>query len=113
MNLSTYRYINLVNWLIGFNISSITAVISPFEQDRKICRKKIKNYYEIYLKSSLDERIKRDKKKLYIPAIEGKKKNVVDVDIPFEKPENSDLEIDTENKNPELIIKEILKKINI
>mgnify|MGYP006077406451 CR=1 FL=1 len=110
---NTYRYINLVNWLTEFNICSIAAVISPFEQDRKTCRKKIKNYYEIYLKSSRDERIKRDKKKLYIPAIKGEKKNVVDVDIPFEKPENSDLEIDTENKSPDLIIKEILEKINI
>ena len=41
---NTYRYINLINWLLGFKISSIAAVISPFEKDRLVCREKIKNY---------------------------------------------------------------------
>ena len=47
---NTQRYINLVKWLVDFDISSIVAVISPFQKDRVECRKKIKNYYEIYLK---------------------------------------------------------------
>ena len=60
---NTKRYINLVNWLNNFfKISSIVAVISPFEKDRDICRKEINNYFEIYLKSSREERIRRDKK---------------------------------------------------
>ena len=42
-----------------------------------------------------------------------KKKNVVDVDIPFEHPENCDLEVNTENKNPEAIVREILDKFKI
>ncbi len=71
---NTQRYINLVKWLKDFNISSIVAVISPFQKDRVVCREKIKNYYEVYLKSSREERIKRDKKKLYLPAIRGEKK---------------------------------------
>jgi adenylylsulfate kinase len=71
---NTRRYINLVKWLNHFKISSIVAVISPFEKDREICRKEIKNYFEIYLKSSREERIRRDKKKLYAPAIKGEKK---------------------------------------
>ncbi len=36
---NTRRYINLVKWLNDFKISSIVAVISPFEKDREICRK--------------------------------------------------------------------------
>ena len=110
---NTHRYINLVKWLMEFNVSSIVAVISPFQKDRIVCRKKIENYFEVYLKSSRDERIKRDKKKLYLPAIKGEKNNVVDVDIPFENPENCDLEINTENKDPETIVKEILDKFKI
>ena len=42
---NTQRYINLVKWLVDFDISSIVAVISPFQKDRVECRKKIKNYY--------------------------------------------------------------------
>ena len=71
---NTQRYINLVKWLVDFDISSIVAVISPFQKDRIECRKKIKNYYEIYLKSSREERVKRDKKNLYLPALKGEKK---------------------------------------
>ena len=71
---NTQRYINLVKWLGDFDISSIVAVISPFQRDRVDCRKKINNYYEIYLKSSREERVKRDKKNLYLPAIKGEKK---------------------------------------
>ena len=110
---NTLRYINLVEWLMSHDISSIVAVISPFEKDREICRKNIKNYYEVYLESSLDERIKRDKKKLYLPAIKGKKKFVIDVDIPFEKPINCDLLINTENKSPLEVSDQILNRIKL
>lgn len=110
---NTKRYINLVNWLNNFKISSIVAVISPFEKDRDICRKEINNYFEIYLKSSREERIRRDKKKLYAPAIKGEKINVVDVDIPFEHPIKCNLEINTENKDPKKIVKEIREKLGI
>ncbi len=110
---NTLRYINLVKWLNQFDISSIVAVISPFEKDRQLCRNQIENYIEIYLKSSREERIKRDKKKLYAPAIKGEKKNVVDVDIPFEKPINCEHTIETENKEPAAVAEEILKKIKI
>ena len=77
-----------------------------------MCREKINNYFEIFLKCSRDERIKRDKKKLYLPALEGKKKNVVDVDINFDDPIKCDLTINTENKTPENITEEIIKNLN-
>ncbi len=110
---NTYRYINLVKWLMEYNISSIVAVISPFEKDREFCRKEIKNYKQIYLRCSMDERIKRDKKKLYIPALKGEKKHVVDVDIPFDLPKKSELSIDTEKKRPGSIVEEIIKKLKL
>ena len=110
---NTFRYINLVKWLMGHGISSIVAVISPFEKDRISCRKIIKNYKEIYLSCSLDERIKRDKKKLYVPALKGEKKHVVDVDIPFDVPNKSELTIDTEKKQPGIVVEEIINKLKL
>ena len=41
----------------------------------------------------------------------GEKKNVVDVDIPFEKPLNSNLTINTEKRKPEGIALDIISKI--
>ena len=95
------------------DISSIVAVISPFQKDRDVCRKEIKNYKEIYLSCSLEERIRRDKKKLYVPALEGKKKYVVDVDIPFDIPKKNELSINTEKKEPNSIVEEIIKKLKL
>ena len=109
----TSRYIRLATWLMDHDISTIAAVNSAFEKDRILCRSQIENYYEIHLNCSMEERIKRDKKNLYIPALKGEKKNVVDVDIPFDKPQKCDLSIDTENKEPEHIAMEIIKNIKI
>lgn len=105
------KYVSMIKWLDTFGISSIVAVINAFEKDRDFCKKEIKNYKQIYLKCSLDERIKRDKKKLYIPALRGEKKNVVGVDIPFDEPIKDDFTINTEKKNPDQIVKEIMKKL--
>ena len=110
---NTLRYINLVKWLMQHNISSIVGVISPFEKDRVTCRKEIKNYKEINLHCSIEERVKRDKKNLYAPALKGEKKYVVDVDIPFDAPKSSDISINTESKKPENITDEIIKKIEL
>ena len=108
-----HKYVSIVSWLNSFGISTIVAAINAFEKDRDFCRKEIRNYKQIYLKCSLDERIKRDKKKLYVPALHGEKKNVVGVDIPFEDPGNDDFTIDTEKTNPDLAVKEIIRKLKL
>jgi adenylylsulfate kinase-like enzyme len=108
-----HKYVSVVSWLNSFGVSTIVAAINAFEKDRVFCRKEIKNYKEVFLKCSLDERIKRDTKKLYLPAISGKKKNVVDVDIPFEIPANGELTIETDKDNPENIADTIIKKLNL
>ena len=107
------KYIEVTKWLNSFGISSIIAAINAFEKDRVFGRKEIANYKEVFLKCSLDERVKRDKKKLYLPALNGEKKNVVGVDIPFEEPVNADFIIDTEKNQPEFIANEILKKLEL
>jgi adenylylsulfate kinase-like enzyme len=107
------KYMSVVSWLNSFGISVIVAAINAFEKDRSFCREELANYKEVYLKCSIEERIKRDKKKLYLPALSGEKKNVVDVDIPFEKPLKAELTIDTENSVPEEIVKKIIEGLNL
>ena len=99
----------LVRRLSIKNISSIVAVISPFEKTDQYVEKN-SEYFEIYLESSLDERIKRDKN--FVTALNGEKKYVID-DIPFDKPKNSDLVINTENQSPADVANKILKKIRL
>lgn len=107
---ATSRYISIVEWLVENNIASIVAVNSPFEEDRKKCRQKIKNYVEVYLESSLDVRIKRDKKNLYKQALSGEKKNVLGVDMEYDDPINCDLRINTDKISTDEVAKIILSK---
>ena len=97
----------------------IAANLTSFKY-RSWCRKKISNYFEIYIKAKKTSLLKRDYKKLYKNAIQGKIKNVVGVDLPFNTPRGCDLHIEnnlTKNvlyKNIEQIFKRIEKsKIKI
>ena len=56
-------------------------------------RKNFKSYYEIYLNASLELVMKRDVKGLYKKFKEGKEKNIVGIDIPWNPPLNFDLKI--------------------
>jgi len=107
------RYINLAKWLSKYQICTIAAINGAIEADRVLLRKEIKNYQEVYLNCSMEERIKRDKKNLYTRALKGEIKNVLDVDIPFQEPINCDLKINTENKEPKIIANEIINKYNL
>ena len=102
------RYIKLSKWLQNHNINIIAAINGAIQSDRDLLRKEIKNYKEIYLNCPLEKRIKRDKKKLYERALKGEIKNVLDVDMPFEKPTNCDLECNADTQSPEELANQII-----
>jgi len=107
----TKRYIKLVKWLQSFDISSIVSVISPFEKDRLECKESLIGYNQIYLKCSMKNRLLRDKKNLYKPALEGLKKDVIDVDIPFDQSNINDLVIETDKHNIEISTNKIIESL--
>ena len=107
----TKRYIKLVKWLQNFDISSIVSVISPFEKDRLECKESLIGYNQIYLKCSMENRLLRDKKNLYKPALEGLKKDVIDVDIPFDQSNINDLVIETDKHNIEISTNKIIESL--
>ena len=77
------------------------SVISPFEKDRIECKKSLIGYRQVYLKCSMEKRLLRDKKNLYEPALKGLKKDVIDVDIPFDKSNIDDLIVETDKDDIE------------
>ena len=107
----TKRYIKLVKWLQNFQISSIVSVISPFEKDRLECKKSLIGYKQIYLKCSMENRLLRDTKNLYKPALEGLNRDVIDVDIPFDQSTINDLVIETDKNNIEVSTNKIIESI--
>lgn len=107
----TKKYIKLVKWLENFQISTIVSVISPFEKDRLECKESLIGYKQIYLKCSMENRLLRDKKNLYKPALEGLKKNVIDVDIPFDQSSINDLVIETDKDSIKVSTNKIIESI--
>ena len=88
----------------------MTAFISPFNKDRNEARKLITNddFIEIYCKASLETCEARDVKGLYKRARAGEIKNYTGIDSPYEKPENPELVIDTDQQSLEESMSNIL-----
>ena len=107
----TKKYIKLVKWLQSFQISSIVSVISPFEKDRLECKESLIGYKQIYLKCSMEKRLLRDKKNLYKPALAGLKKNVIDVDIPFDSSNINNLIIETDKDSIVTSVNKIMEGV--
>ena len=88
----------LAGFLEQNDLIVIVAAIAAFDEIYALNRKNFKNYFEIYVKCDFDELVRRDKKGLYSGALKGEVKNVMGVDIEYDKPnahfilENSTLE---------------------
>jgi len=75
----------------------IVSLISPYRSERKKARDIRPEYFrEIYVKSSLEECIKRDVKGLYAKAIRSEIKDFTGISSPYEEPLSPDLTLDTE-----------------
>jgi len=88
------RISKFTSFLHKQGINVVVSVLSIFPDLRIWNRENIDKYYEVYIKVSLENLVKRDIKNLYRPAIAGKIKNVVGIDIDFPEPKNVDLIID-------------------
>ena len=111
-NINAERLSKMTKFLSDQKIHVVGSVLSNFPKWQAWNKKNIKNYYQVYLKVSLKELIKRDKKNIYKKALKGTKKNVVGVDIKFKEPLNSNLIIDNEKytKSFSSIINKIIEK---
>jgi len=90
------RIIELSKILVKNNIIPIVSTISPFEKIRNKARKELGNFNLIYLDSSLEVCIKRDRKGLYKKVLLEKISNFTGLGSAFEKPKNYDLLINTD-----------------
>tara|TARA_B100001758_G_scaffold244251_1_gene255322 strand:+ start:113 stop:664 length:552 start_codon:yes stop_codon:yes gene_type:complete len=81
----------------------MVPIISPYSQDRKMAKKIIgsTNFYELFIKTSIEECIKRDTKGLYKKAIIGEVNNLIGFSDsnPYEPPINPDISLDTSTED--------------
>jgi adenylyl-sulfate kinase len=89
----------------------IVPIISPYKISRDKARKTIgPNFFEIYIETPLDTLIKRDSKGLYQKSLEGKIDNLIGFSKTniYEKPENPDLTISTNNQSIEESVSKLM-----
>ena len=86
----------LAKFLSDQDFNVIVAALYSNKQLLDWNKKNIKNYYEVYIKASLDILFKRDTKGLYKNIKNKKRKNIVGIDIKWAPPMNPDLIIDQE-----------------
>ena len=104
----------LCKMLSDQGIDVVICVIAMYEKCRQWNRENIKNYYEIYLRVSMEELIRRDQKLLYSKVLKKEITNVMGMDIPFEEPKKPSVIIDNNGlETPEQILEKILEKIGI
>jgi len=84
------RICQICAWLDRQEINVVCCILSIFEESRQWNRINLSEYFEVYIEVAFDRLIDRDDGSLYSPALKGKLKNVVNVDIPFHEPDNPD-----------------------
>jgi len=91
------RICELGKFLESQGINVVTAILSLFSENREWNRKNLKNYYEVFIDTPMNDLVKRDSKGIYKKFAEGKIVNVAGLDIPFAKPNKADLIIENNN----------------
>lgn len=72
-------------------IDVICCTIAMFDSCRAWNRENISNYYEVYLKVSIEKLIERDQKGLYSKALNNEIQEVMGINMEFEEPKCPDL----------------------
>lgn len=96
--------------MVDAGVVTMTAFISPYEEDRNIVRDILEDgeFIEVYTKCNLDECEARDPKGLYKKARSGEIKEFTGINAPYEEPSNPEIIIDTEQHSVEEAVEEIV-----
>merc|ERR1712113_744898 len=94
----------------------IAGLISPYAADRAYAREVHKNaslpFMEVFVDAPLSTAENRDPKGLYKKAREGKIKGFTGIDAPYEKPENPEVHVRTDQLSIIQCVNVILKALD-
>jgi adenylyl-sulfate kinase len=107
-----HRLQSLARVLSDQGLIVIVGVLYNNEELLAWNRAELDDYFEVYLKASLDTVQSRDPKGLYAKRKSGELSDVVGIDIPWHEPENSDLILDMdEPSRPNAMALQIVESI--
>ena len=107
------RMVALCRLLDGQGIHVVCCILSIFPEMRDGNRGRFSRYFEIFMDAPLAVLEARDTKGLYAGARQGKTRNVVGIDIPFERPTRPDMVVDSsgDTADVERLAAEILVRV--
>ncbi|HTW87720.1 MAG TPA: adenylyl-sulfate kinase [Candidatus Binataceae bacterium] len=96
------RRIGYVCRLLSRNgVIAVSAAISPYRDIRDEVRRAHDRFFEVFVKCSLDELVKRDVKGLYEKALRGEIANFTGVSDPYEEPLDPELVVESDREAAE------------
>ena len=113
--INAHRISHLSAMLDKQGINVVAAVLSIFPEWQEWNRKEIENYFEVFLDVPFNIVKERDFKGIYKKTECGETNNVVGIDIPFPKPEKSDIVLSSPDvlRQPDEIVENILSNLKI
>lgn len=85
------------------DIHVVCAILSLFPETREWNRKNLKNYYEVFIDTPMQDLVRRDSKDIYRRFNNGEIRDVAGMDIEFPRPDNADLTINNVNSREALL----------
>ena len=112
--INAQRICRLGKFLNDQGINVVCAILSIFPETRQWNRENIKDYYEVFIDTPIDELVNRDYKGIYSKYEKAEITNVVGMDIDFPIPRQSDLVIKNNKSEKHLLsyAKQIAENLN-
>lgn len=109
------RIAEVARLMLDAGVVVITAFISPFQAERDAARELFDegDFVEIFVDTPLEVAESRDPKGLYKKARSGEIPNFTGINSPYEIPTNPDFHLQTESKDVDMLVKEILAKLEL
>jgi bifunctional enzyme CysN/CysC len=91
----------------------LCSFISPFRAERRLVRETAGTgeFIEIFVDTPLETAIARDPKGLYKKALAGQIKNFTGVDQPYERPEDPELVLRSDDENAEALADRVIAEL--
>jgi len=103
------RRVGFVSNLLSRNgVGVVASFISPYKPQRDELREKVENLILVYVNAPLEVCEDRDSKGLYEKARKGEIKNFTGISDPYDVPENPDIEVKTDQMNPQECAQKVL-----
>lgn len=108
------RVAEVARLMVDAGLIVIVAFISPFRSERDYARGLFEpgDFMEVFVDASFEACAERDPKGLYAKALRGEIRNFTGVDSPYERPEDPDLRLDTEELSPEACVDLLMARLD-